>query len=260
VTEENNASQVTDEANKKEESIKDSKKDKFIKEVKSLILIFIVVMGIRSSFYEPFHIPSGSMIPNLFIGDFVLVNKFSYGFKLPFSDYFTPVYLTNFDPPKKGDIIVFRYPEDMAISFIKRVIGVPGDEIEIVNKQVYINGKAIMRDPLAVTDPNIDKDFRGTILKFYNSEIGEKKFVYQETDEQRMVDNLPKFTVPADKFFCMGDNRDFSKDSRYWGFVPKENIRGKAMFVWFSFKNSLLDEVDPNTFKLQLFRIGTKLW
>lgn len=236
-------------------------KEKLVKETKSLILIFVVVMGIRSSFFEPFHIPSGSMIPNLFIGDFVLVNKMSYGFKLPFSDYLkSPIYLSEFQTPKRGDIVVFRYPRDTNISFIKRVIGLPGDEIEIINKQVFLNGKPLPQDKPKVIDEHFEKAFKGEQVQFYQSKVGEKEFIMQTTDKQMQVDNISKFTVPKDNFFCMGDNRDFSADSRYWGFVPKENIRGKAMFVWFSFKNPILDEVESGDYSLQLFRIGKTLW
>jgi signal peptidase I len=236
-------------------------KEKLIKETKSLVFIFLVVMGIRSSFFEPFHIPSGSMIPNLFIGDFVLVNKLSYGFKLPFSDYLkSPVYLTSFVEPKRGDIIVFRYPRDTNISFIKRVIGLPGDEIEIINKQVILNGKPLPQDLPKNVDSNFDKSFKGEPVRFLQSKVGDKEFVMQMTDRQMPVDNYPKFKVPADSYWAMGDNRDFSADSRYWGFVPKENIRGKAMFVWFSFKNPIQDEVESGDYRLQMFRIGHTLW
>jgi signal peptidase I len=235
-------------------------KEKLIKETKSLVLIFLVVMGLRSSFFEPFHIPSGSMIPNLFIGDFVLVNKFSYGFKLPFSDYFkSPVYLTEFSPPKKGDIIVFRYPLDTNISFIKRVIGLPGDEVEIINKKVFVNNQPVFQEPLQNIDPTFEKSFKNESLQFFNSQIGDKKFVMQTTDRPTQGDN-GRFKVPENSYFCMGDNRDFSADSRYWGFVPKDLIRGKAMFVWFSFKNPILDDVEAGDYKLQLFRIGQTLW
>lgn len=235
-------------------------KEKLIKETKSLVVIFLVVMGLRSSFFEPFHIPSGSMIPNLFIGDFVLVNKFSYGFKLPFTDYLkTPVYLTEYSPPKRGDIIVFRYPEDTNISFIKRVIGLPGDEIEIINKKVFLNGKPLMADTVKEIDPNFDRSFKGRDVRFFNSKVDEKNFTYQVTDYPTQGDD-GKFKVPENSYFCMGDNRDFSADSRYWGFVPKDYIRGKAMFVWFSLRNPILDEVPAGDYKLQLFRIGATLW
>lgn len=235
-------------------------KEKLIKETKSLVIIFLVVMGLRSSFFEPFHIPSGSMIPNLFIGDFVLVNKFSYGFKLPFTDYFkSPVYLTSFTPPKRGDIIVFRYPLDTNVSFIKRVIGLPGDTIEIVNKQVFVNGKQLPMDTVKDLDPTFEKSFKSEPLRHFQSKIDERSFVMQITDRATQGDN-GRFTVPENSYFCLGDNRDFSADSRYWGFVPKENIRGKAMFVWFSFKNPILDDVESGDYKLQLFRIGKTLW
>jgi signal peptidase I len=114
-----------------------SKKDKFIKEVKSFTLIILSVLVFRSVLFEPFKIPSGSMIPTLLIGDFILVNKFSYGFKVPFSDWFSdPIYMTGSAQPKRGDVIVFKYPKDTNLNYIKRVVGLPGDTIEVIDKVV----------------------------------------------------------------------------------------------------------------------------
>ena len=147
-------------------------------------------MGLRSSFFEPFHIPSGSMIPNLFIGDFVLVNKFSYGFKLPFTDYLkSPVYMTEFTPPKRGDIIVFRYPLDTNISFIKRVIGLPSETVVIKNGEVTI---------INTENPN------GLQL--------DQSYVEYKSETDNMTVSLA-----GDEYFVMGDNRKESYDSRMWG-------------------------------------------
>ncbi len=119
-----------------------TKKQKIIKEVKSIFWILVLVLTFRSVFFEPFRIPSGSMIPTLMIGDFILVNKMSYGFKVPFSDYWTdPTYLFGKSNPERGDVVVFKYPKDTSINYIKRVVGLPGDTIEIKRKIVYINGK-----------------------------------------------------------------------------------------------------------------------
>jgi signal peptidase I len=119
-----------------------SRKEKFIKEVKSFTMIIMSVLIFRSVLFEPFKIPSGSMIPTLLIGDFILVNKFSYGFKVPFSDWFTdPVYITGPKQPERGDVIVFKYPKDTNLNYIKRVIGLPGDTIEVIDKVVYVNNK-----------------------------------------------------------------------------------------------------------------------
>jgi len=245
-------------------------KEKIIKEFKSLFVIVFVVLALRSSLFEPFHIPTGSMIPNLFIGDFVLINKFSYGFKVPFTDYRfpfvgffeKPIYLTKFSPPKRGDIFVFRYPNNPDISFIKRVIGLPGDEIEIINKQIYLNGQPLKSEALndAQVDPYFDRDFRGEKLRFYQSKIDDREFVYQTTDRVLPHDDIPRFKVPEGQYFSVGDNRDFSMDSRYWGFVPEDAIRGKAMLVWFSFMSPILDEVGPSDYRFQWYRIGKTLW
>jgi signal peptidase I len=208
-----------------------------MKEVRSTVLMIFFVFLFRSMCFEPFRIPSGSMIPTLNIGDFILVNKFSYGLKLPFSDMYTdPVYLTNFESPKRFDVIVFKYPEDPSLNYIKRVIGLPGDEIELINKQVYVNGKIIstIDDRSPVTKEFAD-NFRGEKVNFYKVQEATHQFSIQTTNHETMKDTISKFKVPDGKFFVMGDNRDFSADSRYWGFVPKENVKGKALFVWMSF-------------------------
>lgn len=207
-----------------------------MKEVKSLTIMLLLVFSFRSMCFEPFQIPSGSMIPTLNIGDFIVVNKFSYGFKLPFSDMFTdPIYLTEFQSPKRDDVIVFKYPIDPSLNYIKRVIGLPGDEIELINKRVYVNGKEVsaMPDSSPMTKDFADS-FDGIKVNFYKVKDGGREFVIQSTDKETMKDTVASFKVPAGKYFVMGDNRDFSADSRYWGFVPAENIKGKAFAVWMS--------------------------
>lgn len=208
-----------------------------MKEVKSTVLMIVLIFSFRSMCFEPFRIPSGSMIPTLNIGDFILVNKFAYGFKLPFSDmYSDPIYLTNFESPKRFDVIVFKYPEDPSLNYIKRVIGLPGDEVELINKQVYINGKIIsaIPDNSPVTKEFADS-FSGEKVNFYKIQEQSHQFSIQTTGLETRKDTIDKFKVPAKKYFVMGDNRDFSADSRYWGFVPEENVKGKALFVWMSF-------------------------
>jgi signal peptidase I len=240
---------------------------KVVKETISIIIIVVTVFTFRSVFFEPFRIPSGSMIPSLMIGDFILVNKFSYGFKVPFSDMswnnslfafdLNPIYMFGKDTPKRGDVIVFKYPGDPSINYIKRVIGLPGDEIEVINNVVYVNdvplftkkidGKEIMDD--------MDDKFKKYSFNFFDAKTGEHKHVVQKLaygSGPRAT--TEKIKVPLKKYFVMGDNRDFSADSRFWKFVPEENIRGKAMFVWFSMIIPILGD-DP--FKLRLHRIGT---
>jgi signal peptidase I len=207
-----------------------------MKEVKSMALILVLVFSFRSSCFEPFRIPTGSMIPTINIGDFIVVNKFSYGVKLPFSDMFTdPVYLTHFESPKRNDVIVFKYPLDPKVNYIKRVIGLPGDEVELIKKQVFVNGALITNVPenSPVTREFAD-NFDGEKVNFFKVKNSDKEYVIQETNRETQADTIGRFKVPAGKYFVMGDNRDFSADSRYWGFVPTENIKGKAMVVWMS--------------------------
>jgi signal peptidase I len=228
-----------------------------MKEVKSTLLLIVAVFAFRSTFFEPFRVPTGSMVPTISIGDFIVTNKFSYGFKLPFSDMYTnPVYLTKFTPPERGDVIVFKFPVDPNINFVKRVIGIPGDVIEIANKQVFVNGKL---NAIISPTPDLVKDFldnfQGEKVNFSQVEHPGHPYIIQLTSRQLTHDSFPKMTVPQGKFFVLGDNRDFSADSRFWGFVPEENIKGKAMFVWMSFTLPFSEE----GMALHLNRIGTKI-
>jgi len=238
-----------------------TKKQKFISEAKSIFIIIISVLTFRSVFFEPFRIPSGSMIPTLMIGDFILVNKFAYGFKVPFTDFvlgdtsFNPIYIAGKSDPKRGDVVVFKYPKELSVNYIKRVVGLPGDTLEIRNKVVYINdlaiepheidGKAIMAD--------MDDKFKGYNLKFNKVKTGEHEHIIQQDNDNYFKVDFDKITIPAGKFFMMGDNRDFSYDSRYWGFISHEQIKGRAMFVWFSF----IFPFGENPMKFRPNRIGT---
>jgi signal peptidase I len=240
-----------------------SKKQKMIKETKSIILIIVAVLTFRSIFFEPFRIPSGSMIPTLMIGDFILVNKFAYGLKVPFTDFvfgeksFDPIYIAGKGDPLRGDVVVFKYPKDLSVNYIKRVVGLPGDTIEIRNKVVFINdkpieskefdGKSIMAD--------MDDKFKGYNLKFLKLKTGEHEHVIQQDNDNYFKVDFDKMTIPPGKFFMMGDNRDFSYDSRYWGFVSHEQIKGRAMFVWFSF----IFPFGENPMKFRPGRIGTPI-
>ena len=242
-----------------------SKKKKVIKEIKSLLLIVLLIFAFRSVFFEPFRIPSGSMIPTLMIGDFILVNKFAYGFKIPFSDIFLPftkhpfdpTYIVKRTPPQRGDVIVFRYPKDPSINYIKRVIGLPGDTIEIRNKVVYINetpikatevtGKKIMSD--------MDEKFKRFNLKFYKTNTGKHTHIVQLNDDSYYKVDFSKKVVPEGHYFTMGDNRDFSYDSRFWGLVPHKYIKGEAILVWFS----MILGLGEHAFKARPWRIGTMI-
>jgi signal peptidase I len=213
-----------------------------IENIASLAFALLIVFMIRSSVVEAFKIPSGSMIPTLLIGDHIFVNKFAYGFKIPFSDLVTdhPIYIVKRDPPKKGDIIVFMYPKDESFYYIKRVVGVPGDVIEIKNKVLYINNKVVARD--MVTGSAADNLFKSLDDPKYSSANLDLYTEHLEgTDHSILLDKNNfmgemhgPITVPPDSLFVMGDNRDFSNDSRFWGFVPMKNVKGKAMVIWLS--------------------------
>lgn len=208
-----------------------SKGSGFLKETvefsNSLLPVFFIVLFIRSFIAEPFTIPSGSMIPTLEVHDFILVNKFSYGLRLPVTN--TKILSTG--EPERGDIMVFRYPENPKQNFIKRVIGLPGDTVEQRDGHLYVNGEAF-------TQSDTKERKRGAIR--------EKRFVEKIDDrlhltrqewvpsssgwQQRTPDG--KWDVPEGHYFMVGDNRDNSSDSRYWGFVPEDHIVGKAMGIW----------------------------
>lgn len=191
---------------------------------RSLFPIFLIVLIIRAFLVDLFVIPSGSMLPTLQIGDFIWVNKYHYGLRLPL--FHTLIYPNQ--SPKAGDVIVFHFPVDSRLNFIKRVIGEPGDKVQYYNKQLMINGKSIPEE-------NIQ-------FKSFLNATNEKVAVTQLNETINNINHLVYrrdtpmelpliWTVPADTYFVMGDNRDDSEDSRFWGFVPKENIVGKAFLV-----------------------------
>jgi signal peptidase I len=187
------------------ESIK--KKKSVVREYAEAIAIAILLaLFIRTFVVQAFKIPSGSMLPTLLIGDHLLVNKFIYGIRVPFSGKV----LVPLKDPKSGDIIVFKFPKDRSIDYIKRVVGVPGDKIEVKNKKVYRNGKQA-EDPFA--------HFTSTTI--LPGSVSPK-------------DNFGPITVPEGKYFVMGDNRDNSSDSRFWGFVETNDVLGKAMIIYWS--------------------------
>ncbi len=218
-----------------------------------LFPVIAVVFLLRSFLFEPFKIPSGSMIPTLWVGDLILVNKFHYGLRLPVLN--TPI--TAGKPVERGDVMVFRYPPKPSLDYIKRVVGVPGDEVAYLNKQLTINGQPV---PKAALPDFFDEDSLRYAKQFSEQmptgskpgQPGPAKTVrlLNDADRPAFIPGAEDFPfkdqcrysvegvvckVPPGHYFMMGDNRDNSLDSRYWGFVPEANIVGKAFLVWMNF-------------------------
>lgn len=195
---------------------------------RSFFPVILVVFLIRSFVVEPFKIPSGSMIPTLLVGDFLLVNKFVYGLRLPVIN----TRISQGSPLERGDVVVFRYPEDPSKDYIKRVVGLPGDNVAYANKQIIINGKPV---PTQLVGDFSYITEQGYILdtEKYREQLGSHRHDILLIPESGMQDMEP-ITVPVGHYFMMGDNRDNSNDSRFWGFVSDDNIVGKAMLIWWS--------------------------
>ncbi|MBC7957013.1 MAG: signal peptidase I [Cytophagales bacterium] len=210
-----------------------------------LFPVILVVFLLRSFLFEPFKIPSGSMVPTLLIGDLILVNKYHYGVRLPVINK----KIIALNDPQRGDVMVFRYPANPSIDYIKRVVGVPGDEVAYLNQRLYLNGKLAETQPL----PEFYDDDSTRYFKQYTEKLGSMEHQIlvdiQRPSYIRPTDPFPfkencsysaegvTCKVPAGHYFMMGDNRDNSEDSRFWGFVPDQNIVGKAFFVWMNFGN-----------------------
>ena len=210
-----------------------------------LFPVIVVVFLLRSFLFEPFKIPSGSMIPTLLINDLILVNKFHYGVRLPVIN--TKVFDNH--TPQRGDVMVFRYPPKPSLDYIKRVVGVPGDEVAYLNKKLTINGKPLTK--LSLPD-YFDQDTMRYSKQFEETSGDKKYLLLNDDDRPAFIPGADDFQykencryssegvvckVPEGHYFMMGDNRDNSLDSRYWGFVPDKNIVGKAFFVWMNFGN-----------------------
>jgi signal peptidase I len=212
----------------------------------SFFPVILVVFVLRSFFFEPFRIPSGSMIPTLQIGDLILVNKYTYGVRLPVIH----TKVLNIGSPQRGDVMVFRFPHNPSQDYIKRVVGLPGDKVEYMNRRVSINGVPVPMVP-------VERYFEEGRVQYYNQFIEKLGSVehriilndgpgvpiaqgFQHTHPQACQYVSPEgvtCTVPPGHYFMMGDNRDNSEDSRFWGFVPEENIVGRAFFIWMNFGN-----------------------
>ncbi len=211
---------------------------------RSFFPIFLIVLILRSFIVEPFRIPSASMMPTLLIGDFILVNKYDYGIRLPVLN--DKIYENK--TPARGDIVVFRYPEDPKIPFIKRVVGLPGDHIAYFDKTLYINGTAIDEDDKGQYEAyGSGLPMQGSLLKM--EKLGDVNHEILENPRRRSFN--VETVIPKGQYFVLGDNRDNSKDSRFWGFVPDENLIGRAFMIWMNW--------DGKNGGIEWKRIGTML-
>lgn len=220
----------------------------WVENARSFFPVLLFVLVLRSFIVEPFRIPSGSMMSTLMVGDFILVSKSSYGLRLPIG------HKKFFDlgEPERGDVAVFRFPRDPSVDYIKRVVGLPGDTISYIDKQLYINGELV---PLTEGSEYTGVDGRNGTMQFTET-LGdiEHAILRNQSPNVGFSRNLQDIKVPEGHYFMMGDNRDNSNDSRYWGFVPEENLVGRAFFIWLNVRHrGGLD------FDMDWGRIGNKI-
>lgn len=219
------------------EEQREQQKEKILKEPvlveysRSLFPVILIVLILRSFLIEPFRIPSGSMMPTLLDGDFILVNKFSYGIRLPVINE----KIIDIGEPHRGDVAVFRYPKDPTVDYIKRVIGLPGDHIVYRDKKLYINGKYMEQTDYGLYDAT------GNGITMAGAELKEEDLVTVKhqilIDNDRPIMNM-EYTVGDGEYFVMGDNRDNSNDSRFWGTVPEANLVGRAFMIWMNWDST----------------------
>jgi signal peptidase I len=215
--------------------------------MRALFLCLLAVVVVRSFLFEPFKIPSSSMVPTLKIGDHIFVSKFNYGLSLPFTKF----EFVAWGIPKRGEVIVFLFPRDESLHYIKRVIGVPGDRLEFKGKDIFINGGKVTKERVTdfseISRVTGGREFSGELYKETLGDI--VHYVkYASGGSYEFSRSNQVEIVPPDKFFVAGDNRDDSYDSRSWGYVPRENIKGRAQMIWLS-----LDQ-DENWGRLTKFR------
>ncbi len=210
-----------------------------VENLKTILYAGLIAIGIRTVAYEPFNIPSASMVPTLLVGDYLFVAKYSYGYSrysLPFG---LPLFSGRifYNPPRRGDVVVFKLPRDTSQDYIKRIIGLPGDTVQVKNGQLYINGKEVLRNH------GRPYDFVGergghTIVRHYREHLpGGKTHPILKMEDVGMQNNTQIYHVPPGKVFCMGDNRDDSEDSRFLnavGYIPIQNLVGRAEIIFFS--------------------------
>lgn len=203
----------------------------YVEYARAFFPVILIVFVLRSFVVEPFRIPSGSMLPSLQVGDFILVNKFAYGLRLPVVN----LKVLELGDPERGDVAVFRFPRDPSVNYIKRIIGLPGDRIVYDEKKLYVNGELMEQG--RATSYTVQQN--GAVLYEAARLIERLDGVEHDILLSPQADHSPReYTVPPGHYFVMGDNRDHSNDSRYWGFVPEQNLVGEAFLIWFSWDTS----------------------
>ena len=226
---------------------KEDKEPWWAEYAKSFFPVILAVFMLRSFLVEPFKIPSGSMIPTLQVGDFILVNKFTYGIRLPI----VSKKLVEINSPKRGDVMVFHYPENPSVDYIKRIVGLPGDSIAYRNKKVFVNG--VLQEQQQGGEYNyVESGLKFVHTELYNENLDGRPHAllinpeapgihlgavaeFPHREACSYTDDEVRCTVPDGHYFMLGDNRDNSRDSRYWGFVPDKMIVGKAFMIWMNF-------------------------
>ena len=239
---------------------KKKEKDTWLDNVKTLAVAIVIAIGFRSFLFEPFNIPSGSMIPTLLVGDYLFVSKYSYGYTrysfpfgvVPIEDRLVA------SEPERGDVVVFRLPSNTSIDYIKRVVGLPGDKVQLIDGVLHINGKAVPRR--SVGTKTVSLGYRDVQVELFEETLDNgKQYIIHEISDNDRMDNTKIYEVPDGHYFMMGDNRDQSKDSRFFdvGTIPFENLIGRAEFLFFSVDQSArLWEIWKWPFAIRYSRIG----
>lgn len=213
---------------------------------RSFFPVLFIVLIIRSFLFQPFRVPTGSLEPTVMPGDFLVVNMFAYGLRLPVWHH----KVLNVAEPKRGDIMLFRWPVNQKMDFVKRVVGLPGDHISYINKVFYINGVEAKQTPVGSATDTDDSGVNSWPVQVVEEDLGGVKHkIYLRAD--RPAEDFKDLVVPQGHYLMIGDNRDSSNDSRYWGFVPEQNIIGKALYTWLSW--------DTEHNRVRWERFGTKL-
>ena len=213
-----------------QKSVESPREPVIVEYSRSLFPVLLIVLLFRSFLFEPFKIPSGSMIPTLLVGDFIVVNKFSYGIRLPVLNK----KVIGIGEPERGDVVVFRYPVDPSVNFIKRAIGLPGDTVTYRDKQLFINGEKVVETPAGrFESKDVKCSTPAADALLFDEQLGGADHNILLHDRSRSRNG--QWVVPQGHYFMMGDNRDRSNDSREWGFVPEENLLGRAVGIWLNF-------------------------